>query len=333
MHIENKNSLVSDLKLSIIIPVYNSEKYLDACVESVLLQKFEDYEIILVDDGSTDGSGLICDNYTDERIKVVHQENRGVSGARNKGIEIAQGEYVIFVDSDDWLDKHALSVLMEQKEFADLTFFGSTFHTPGQIARSYIPESKFYDSFAALQEGLVDLLYNPEHPDYVGFTWNKMFRNDIIRKYNVRFVEGLSLREDEIFTYTYACHCESLCTLSDIVYHYRSVMTGLTGLWCRKKSEEYLLLASEYRAAESGYISSDLCKYLNTRAAEFSFRAVRKAKTQDALKQAIDFFWDVYSQSNPKIRMKCIYRLLLKTKSKKIFAAYFLLKRSFVTLG
>ena len=96
--------------VSVIVPVYNTEKYLPECIESVLFQSYTDFELLLIDDGSTDGSGLICDEYArkDFRIKVVHKSNGGVSSARNEGLDIARGEYVCFVDSDDWVCKDYL---------------------------------------------------------------------------------------------------------------------------------------------------------------------------------------------------------------------------------
>ncbi len=94
-------------KISVIISIYNAEKYIGECIESIISQKYRDFEVILVDDGSKDGSGIICDRYVaeDSRFKVIHQENRGISAARNAGLEKARGEYITFVDSDDCLAK------------------------------------------------------------------------------------------------------------------------------------------------------------------------------------------------------------------------------------
>ena len=105
-------------KLSVIVPVYNTEKYLRECVDSILAQTFTDFELILVDDGSTDGSGAICDEYAgkDSRIRVIHQENGGATLARRSGVRIAQGEYVAFVDSDDWIAQHIYQNMMEKAE-------------------------------------------------------------------------------------------------------------------------------------------------------------------------------------------------------------------------
>ncbi len=99
--------------ISVIVPVYNVEKYLDKCLKSILLQDFSDFELILVDDGSTDNSGKICDDFAlkDSRIKVVHKENAGPSVARNVGTSVSKGEYITFIDSDDYVDRDYLSIL------------------------------------------------------------------------------------------------------------------------------------------------------------------------------------------------------------------------------
>ena len=99
--------------ISVIVPIYNNEKYLAKCIDSILVQEYRDFELILIDDGSRDGSGSICDQYAiqDERIVVIHQKNKGVSVARNKGLSIARGNYVTFIDSDDWVMPEYLSVL------------------------------------------------------------------------------------------------------------------------------------------------------------------------------------------------------------------------------
>lgn len=101
---------------SIIVPVYKVEKYLERCVESIINQTFEDFELILIDDGSPDRCGAICDEYAaeDERIKVIHQKNQGVSVARNAGLDVATGDYICFVDSDDWIELDCLKTVYDK---------------------------------------------------------------------------------------------------------------------------------------------------------------------------------------------------------------------------
>ena len=204
--------------LSIIIPVYNSEKYLKQCLDSILAQASDDFEILLIDDGSTDFSGKLCDEYASRynNIYVFHEKNRGVSAARNKGIERAQGEYVIFVDSDDWLEKNALSFLMAQESDVDLIFYGSSFHSVNGNVTLYSPNLCICHGFSEVQEGMIDLITNPKYYDYLGFTWNKVFRSNILKEYNIRFIENLSYREDEVFTLHYAHYCKKLMILPNI---------------------------------------------------------------------------------------------------------------------
>lgn len=115
-------------KISVIIPVYNSEKFLDACIDSIVKQTYQNFEIILVDDGSTDDSPSLCDQYAaqDKRIKVIHQDNQGVSAARNNGLDLATGDLVSFIDSDDTLDEDMYELLVKlfEENSADITHCG-----------------------------------------------------------------------------------------------------------------------------------------------------------------------------------------------------------------
>lgn len=309
-------------KVSFIVPVYNKEKCLETCVDSLLNQTYPHCEIILVNDGSTDRSKEICNRYASDNVKVINQANAGVSCARNAGIEIATGEYIIFVDSDDWMEPNAVSTLMEQPQIADLTFFGSVFHYPDRIALSYIPEKTFYKSFSELQKGLIDLLKNPKHPDYVGFTWNKMFRHDIIQQYHLRFIEKLSIREDEAFTFAYATHCNTLATLPNLLYHYQYSPNGLT--WGDKKSaEEYTKLADAYIQSVKAFTKPELEKYLVSHAAEFYMLAIRKSQDQTFRENVISKYWNLKNKYKFKIKLKPIYRILTNTKSSSWMKFYF----------
>lgn len=311
-------------KVSFIVPIYNKEKCLENCVDSLLAQNYSSYEIILVNDGSTDKSKEICNHYAEnsDKVKVIHQANAGVSCARNAGIEKAEGEYIIFVDSDDWMEPDAVSTLMGQTTIADLTFFGSIFHYPDRIALSYIPEDSYYKSFSELQKGLVDLLKNPKHPDYVGYTWNKMFKNDIIRQYKLRFIEKLSIREDEAFTFAYATHCNTLATLSNLLYHYQYSPNGLT--WGDKKNaEEYTKLADAYIQTVKAFTKPELKKHLVSHAAEYYMLAIRKSQDQNLRENVISKYWNLKNKYKFKIKLKPIYRLLTNTKSSRWMKFYF----------
>ena len=189
--------------ISVVIPVYNVEKYLAECVDSVLGQTYQDYEIILVDDGATDSSGAMCDEYAqkDGRIRVIHQPNGGLSAARNTGLSAAAGEFVYFLDSDDYIEPTALADLVSvaEQERADVVFFdGYVFYDEcEEDENAFRYERKA--SYAA-QNGraiLPQLLKNEEYRTAVPLM---LFRTDYLRMHALTFREGI-IHEDELFTF------------------------------------------------------------------------------------------------------------------------------------
>lgn len=190
-------------KVSIVIPVYNVEEYLRECIDSVLRQTYSNLEIILVDDGSTDNSGTICEEYkkTDSRIKAIHRENGGLSAARNTGMEAATGEYIYFLDSDDYIVDVTIERLIStaQAEKADMVFFdGYVFYTDCEddgSANKY-RRSRIYKT----QHGrnlLAELLMNDEYRTAVPLSFMK---RGYLRDNKICFYEGI-LHEDELFTF------------------------------------------------------------------------------------------------------------------------------------
>lgn len=180
---------------SIIVPVYNSSQYLNRCIDSILNQTYHDFELILVDDGSTDDSGNICDAYAqqDKRIRVFHKPNGGVSSARNKGIKEALGEYIIFVDSDDYIWPERLQRMKDisQKQ-------------PDMIVETYsVPES-YRHRFKQIEEQ--DFLY----VNNICVIWTSAFKNEIIKENYIRFDETIWHGEDTIFILDYFYHCKTI---------------------------------------------------------------------------------------------------------------------------
>ena len=206
------------VRLSIIIPVYNAEDYLSRCLDSILNQHFTSYEVILVDDGSNDSSPLICDRYsaTDARFRTIHKCNGGVSSARNAGLDLAKGEYIMFVDSDDALLPDALEMMMENVGNEDFVVGGYAVFVEGVPGREVLPKKecsysgedmiRFYDA---------NIRQNCEMLDA---PWSKMFRRKTIG--NLRFNESLSYAEDKLFVFNYMAVCSSVHTCSFPVYAY-----------------------------------------------------------------------------------------------------------------
>lgn len=203
-------------KISVIVPVYNVEKYLNRCVDSILNQTFEDFELILVNDGSPDNCGNICDEYAqkDNRVKVIHKKNGGVSSARNAGIDTAQGEYIMFVDSDDWINENMLN---DMYNMPDSDMKVSSIRMIGKDnSTEYIIDTKMYT-----QEDLLIGFFSEAFP-IICFCgpWCKLYKKDIIFNNAIRFNEYMSLGEDTYFNLNYIKHCKSIYTSEQIYYYY-----------------------------------------------------------------------------------------------------------------
>lgn len=209
--------------ISVIVPVYNAEKFLHYCIDSILNQTFIDFELILVDDGSLDNSGKVCDEYAekDERVKVIHKQNGGVSSARNAGVEAAQGEYICFVDGDDYLESNYLDVLIETKrEYSDFDNVWCGFQTVEDYVKnnkkSVVFENNNDYAFSDLSS-IMDLY----EKWLVQMPWNKLFETKTIKKNNIIFPSGLSLGEDYIFNLKYLdCTNGKIVVINKPLYNY-----------------------------------------------------------------------------------------------------------------
>lgn len=196
-----------DNKLSIIIPIYNTEAYLPRCIDSILSQSFTDYELILIDDGSIDNSGAICDNYAqqDNRIKVFHQKNGGLSSARNTGLDHAQGEWIYFVDSDDELKLNGLQTLVDCiSDDVDCVMGG---YEQYDLDGNLIETEKKHETLTLSKQDSLLVLF-PEHTiiySYLGYVWNRLFRKRIIQDHSLRFDETVGIKEDTLFVTQYLC--------------------------------------------------------------------------------------------------------------------------------
>lgn len=207
--------------LSIIIPVYNTEKYLKKCIDSILAQTYIHLELILVDDGSKDMSSSICDEYASKemRIRVVHKVNGGVSSARNSGLDVCQGEYVMFVDSDDWLEPDFCKELMCQAERADLVAGGYT-----MIDKSGKSEYAFKNQTIHFPEQMgknFDELYKN---NFFNTPFSKVYRRERIGKQ--RFCVSVALGEDFLFNLEYLEKCSIIKTMDAVGYIYNCLNAG-----------------------------------------------------------------------------------------------------------
>ena len=214
-------------KMSIIVPVYNAAPYLPMTLKSLLAQKEEDVEIIIIDDGSTDISAQICKQYADadSRIKLVHKKNGGVSSARNRGIELAQGELITFVDADDWVDSDYCSTILREMQDSDMLAFDACMHRSDSIERVSLNNYGFFHDEDSLENALSEIHYPNNR---LGWPWNKAFRRTIIQKARATFPEDLSLFEDEVFVLRYCAQVNSIRIIPQALYNYRITESSLT---------------------------------------------------------------------------------------------------------
>ncbi len=241
-------------EISVIVPVYRAEAFLRKCTESILSQTFADLELLLVEDGSPDQSGALCDAIAgeDPRVRVFHKENGGVSSARNLGMEKAQGRYLAFADADDWLPPDALALLHAalEKNGADtaggahnrVEVDGSSALEPGAMpAGVYGPEE--------IRAGILDRLLAERmgKPGEVlnGFIWRFLFSKEIIRANNITF-DGAYL-EDELFLLEYFCHARKLAMRDEPVYYYLQNPVSVT----RRYLPDYIRTFERFMAAKA----------------------------------------------------------------------------------
>lgn len=223
-------------KLSIIVPIYNSEHSLSKCIESILSQNFSDFELILVNDGSSDNSHLLCKEYSsrDGRIIYISQPNGGVSSARNAGINEASGQWITFVDSDDYIGADWLDAFYKQKD-ADLIIQGFQVVVNGNVISKNILAETLLKGNDILQ-GTYDLERMPFTP--IRIPWNKFFKTSIVKENHVTFKEHIHLGEDYIFVNTYLMFCKSMLILPTCNYYY---VVSDCGLARKKHSIEEVL--------------------------------------------------------------------------------------------
>lgn len=201
--------------ISIIVPVYNAEKYIRRCINSIINQTYTNFELILIDDGSSDKSSNICDEYAacDGRIKVIHTENKGVSSARNTGLNVANGAYIGFVDSDDWLESDMYEFLLENAENYKADISCCNYYVNGD--KETIIEHQQIESIVSYNEGCTESFL--ERKTFGNNIWNKIFKKSVIKEgFNV----DLSIGEDAYFLFKVCLNSKSIVCCKEAKYHY-----------------------------------------------------------------------------------------------------------------
>ena len=206
--------------VSIIVPVYNAEKTIGRCIESILGQEYINFELLLMDDGSKDESGKICDSFAknDTRIRVIHKENSGVSDTRNLALDLAQGKYVQFLDADDWITPNATRTFVEAAEAANADMVICDFY---RVVDKRVSQKGSIDEEGLLtqEEYASHMMENPAD-FYYGVLWNKFYRRDIIEQHHLRMNSAISWCEDFMFNLEYIRHANLFYVVQLPLYYY-----------------------------------------------------------------------------------------------------------------
>ena len=267
-------------KLSVIVPVYNTEKYLRECLDSILAQTFTDLELILVDDGSTDKSGAICDEYAyrDHRIRTMHQENAGVTRARKVGAALSKGDYVTYVDSDDWIDPNTYSDIMYNVEMhsADIGIFAilQEKELPAVISNC-VGEGAF--SKEMLQETVYPRMlfdYSLNRAGVIASLCNKIIKREILQKTIAVIPDELDYGEDAIAGYLCMFHASTVYICNEPFYHYRDNPLSVSHADSSVMKKRILALDREMRSCLSGY-DTDMSDQISGHIARHTVEQVR----------------------------------------------------------
>ncbi len=302
--------------ISVVVPVYNAEKYLENTIRSILAQTEKDLELLLIDDGSTDGSHAICRKFqeTEKRVRVFHQENAGASVARNKGIDEAKGEWIAFVDADDELPKESLKVLLNRtiaypnadvivgvwdkdanKQFQDKSWIVD----PKKLVSACLYPQKHYPLLVEGVEGV-------EGNICLGSPWGKLIKRETLRKNNLRFPEGAVLHEDTLFCVQLYLSSAEIILANDNVYRYFDTPNSVSVRYHPKRVENMCnvielvcrsanLKASEFQEAVNGFVAYRIIDCIKGNFTNVNNRAKRK-ENKKILQECYERISGVYFQ-------------------------------------
>lgn len=307
-------------KISVIIPVYKVEKYLNACVSTVVKQTYKNLEIILIDDGSPDKCLQICDEWArkDERIKVIHQENKGLCAARNIGIDVATGEYIAFLDSDDYVDIRMYEFLYKAitEQNSDVAICYEIAVDEDKDLCEINTEVKDYTLLRNENKSEAIMHFIDKFTGYIGWTWNKLYKADLVK--STKFIEGAYL-EDIVFNSQIMCKINKVTWISDRLYFYRqrlgSIMNSGNGKVFIDYGKALVSELTEFKPYLDEHQYDKLCSYCLAKIASLSYEA-RKSKLMNETKCLEDMFDKTYEATRQSAaKHKCSTKLFKKHKN------------------
>ena len=283
--------------VTVIVPVYKTSKFLKKSILSIVHQTYKNLEIILIDDGSPDSCPKICDSLSkkDSRIRVLHQKNSGVSRARNAGISISNGEYICFVDSDDWLPNESIErlVLNMEKNHSDFCYGG--IEEIGTINTNYRGVSQEAVCDVEDSKQLISFL---KHLKTVAGPWGKMYRRDIIKQNSIIFPEDIAYAEDRIFLWNYIQHCSRISSFPQNVYFYSKLNANNAcskyypkyNLWMKTTIDMYSQIFKSFDKETESEINRSAFKLLNDSIIRYSLAEIDEATSINYIEKTISLF-------------------------------------------
>ena len=301
--------------ISIIIPVYNVEKYLSECIDSVLCQTYEKFELILVDDGSSDNSGKVCDEYEekDNRVRVIHKENGGVSSARNVGLDNSKGEYITFIDSDDTVDSQYLELMHNDivAKKSDACYCRlCLFDDDSKIkVNSFLPKES--NLSGKRKEKFLRKFFRGKY----GYSSCKILYSKSVLE-NVRFDERIRFNEDFLFTLNAVLKCKSISSIDKVLYNYRKNPSSATKKYISNFLQNYQYLYEILKNEADGKAITKKCLDVYAcRAAYFLINNEIKHRNHDFDKKIEEIKASVfYNKFKPKYIFASFPRTLSKLK-------------------
>lgn len=260
---------MQDLLISVIVPIYNAESFLTRCCNSIINQHYRNIELILVNDGSTDNSAIICDEFSkkDSRVVVIHKQNEGVSEARNSALKIAKGDYIHCVDADDWIEaetyKKVSETIAKQKDLDIIKF--EAYNSNNEIINK--PPFEGYYSGDSLDQ--IKLAYIGAEKFgglfLMGVPWMYVIRRDIIEDHQIRFNKNLRRCEDRLFIITSIFYSKNIFFLENVFYHYETNCNSLSNKYDPQRWDQEKIFLKELQKEYSKVLPSQLQEDANTR--------------------------------------------------------------------
>ncbi len=333
--------MTNKISISVIVPVYNVEKYLNQCVDSILGQTFRNFELILVDDGSTDNSLKICKQYAkqDKRVKVIHQANGRQTKARKAGLALSKGEYIHFVDSDDWLEPNLLEVAYKAavKDNSDVVIFDSYFnYTDHQLPVTQSIPSGFFDKAGLMSKIYPKMLYSGRFFFFGVYAamWPKLMKKSIVVPNIENVDERIRIGEDGVTSYGVMLDANRVTVLKDQhLYHYRDNNISITRSYFEGQFESVVLLIDTLRnmnKSKNVYDLSNQIDYYFMYNIHCIFFEEFFYKFKKSYIDRIRRLWTIFNNDQVKKAAKNITSESMDRYSKRFF--YFLGKRKFVCM-